>query len=105
MGELKKPQRSTLSIPGTYYFLTMVAKLQRCFLDFGVEGWRLYACNSGGHGDAKWASVVMGLPESAVKAFQVRQNRIPWRFGQVRVRVGDAKPPGKDSKEKKGAGK
>ena len=45
------------------------------------------------------------LPESTVKAFQVRQHRIPWGISQVLVKVGDAKPPGKNSKEKKGAGK
>ena len=77
MGELQKPQRATLSIPGKYGFPTIKAKLQRRCPDLEVEGWRLYACNSGGHGDAAWTSVVVGLPESSVKAFQVRQNRIP----------------------------
>ena len=77
LGELKKPQRSTLSILGKYNFPKIKAKLQRRCLDLGVEGWRLYACNSGRHGDAEWTSVVVGLPESSVKPFQVRQNRIP----------------------------
>ena len=70
-----------------------------------MEGWRLYVCNSGGHGDGEWTSVMVGLPESSVKAFQVRQNRIPWGISQVPVKVGDAKSPGKNGKEKKGAGK
>ena len=105
MGELKKPQRVILSIPGKYDFSTIVAKLQHRCLDLGVEGWRLYACNSGGHGDAEWTSVVLGLPECAVKACQVQQHRIARRIRQVRVKVGGAKPPGKDSKEIKGAGK
>ena len=105
MGKLGKPQRATLSIPGKYDFPTIKAKLQRRCPDLGVEGWRLYACNLGGHGDAEWTSVVVGLPESAVKVFQVRQYRIPWGISQVRVKVGDAKSLGKNSKEKKGAGK
>ena len=112
--ELKKPQRSTLFIPGKYNFPTIKAKLQRRCPELGVEGWRLYVCNSGGHGDAEWTNVVVGLPEPSVKAFQVRKNRIPWEphqqsmikdISQVRVKVGDAKPPGKNGKEKKGAGK
>ena len=69
MGELRKPQRATLSIPGKYDFPTIKAKLQRRCPDLGVEGWRLYACDSGGHGDAAWTSVVVSLPESSVKAF------------------------------------
>ena len=32
-GELKKPQRATLSIPGKYDFPTIVEKLQRLCLD------------------------------------------------------------------------
>ena len=62
------PQRATLSILGKYDFPTIKAKLQRRCPDLGVEDWRLYACNSGGHGDAESTSVVVG---------QVRQNRIP----------------------------
>ena len=49
--------------------------------------------------------MVVGLPESTVKAFQVRQNRIPWGISQVQVKVVVAKPANKNIKEKKGAGK
>ena len=53
MGKLKKPQRATLSILGNYDFPTLVSKLQRECPDLGVEAWRLYAWNPGGHGDAE----------------------------------------------------
>ena len=95
MGELRKPQRATLFIPGKYDFPTIKTKLQRQCPDLGVEGWRLYACNSSGHGDAEWTGVVVGLPVSAVKAFQDRQNRIPWGISQIQVKMGDLKCAGK----------
>ena len=69
IGELRKLQRATLSIPGKYDFPTIKAKLQCRCPDLGVGGWRLYAYDSDGHGNAEWTSVVVGLPESAVKAF------------------------------------
>ena len=39
------------------------------------------------------------IPEFAGRPLKVRQHRIPWK---IEVPVGDAKPPGKDGKEKKG---
>ena len=56
---LHPTMRATLSIRGTYDLPTIKAKLQRRCPDLGVEDWRLYACNLGGHGDAERTSVVL----------------------------------------------
>ena len=49
--------------------------------------------------------MVVGPPKPAARALKVRQHRIPWVIGQVQVKVSDAKPPGKNGKEKKEARK
>ena len=66
----------------------------RCSVDSRISEWRadVCMCNSGGHRrDPEWTTVIVGLPEYAMKAFQVRQHRISWRTSQVRVKVGEVR--------------
>ena len=57
------------------------------------------ACNTRGDRETARNCVVVGLPESTVRALKVRQSRIPWEIGQVPVKVVGAEPPDKGGKE------